>query len=158
MSITAIQPSIYTDGGCSPNPGPGAWGYVVVRGDEILHQDWGGNLQTTNNRMELMGLIQALRYVLQHPTQETYTIFMDSNLCVQTYNTWMAGWEARGWRRKTGAVENLDLIQELAQLKRQDPAVEVMWVKAHAGIKWNDYVDQLVQDARAQLLQESASR
>ncbi len=142
---------IFTDGGCSPNPGPGGWGFVVVEQDEVVHEAWGGKTDTTNNRMELTALIEALEYCRQSELGSV-TLYADSNLCVQTYNAWMAGWEARGWKRKKGPVENLDLVKQLAILKPQCPNVKVEWIKAHAGLRWNEYADRLVHRGRQALM------
>ena len=135
---------IYTDGGCSPNPGPGGWGFVVVVGDEPVFESCDGELQTTNNRMELTAIIRALEYCRDRASEwAAATIYSDSNLSVQTYNSWMAGWEKLGWRRKRGPVENLDLVKQLAQLKNDCPEVALQWIKGHAGGKWNEYADRL---------------
>jgi ribonuclease HI len=123
----------------------------VVDNNQVLEESFGGELQTTNNRMELTALIQALHYCCQHPTLNPAQVYADSNLCVQIYNDWMQGWQARGWQRKTGPVENLDLVKQLAELKRQCPQVRVSWIKAHAGLRWNEYADRLVQKGRTSL-------
>ncbi|MDX2271493.1 MAG: ribonuclease H [Cyanobacteriota bacterium] len=151
---TAVSPhsGIFTDGGCSPNPGPGGWGVVVVEADQIREQWVGGTSWSTNNRMELTALIRAITYVVEEGSAAHLPIYADSQLCVQTYNEWMEGWAKRGWRRKTGPVENLDLVQELYALKQKLKAtgspVTVSWIKAHAGLRWNEYADQLVQQGR----------
>ncbi len=123
----------------------------MVQADQWVAERCGGEWSTTNNRMELIALIRALEYYRDELAPDPLTIYADSNLCVQTYNQWMQAWEAKGWRRKTGPVENLDLVQQLAALKRECPQVKVNWIKAHAGFKWNEYADQLVQRGRADL-------
>ncbi|MGF1576663.1 MAG: ribonuclease H [Cyanophyceae cyanobacterium] len=143
--------SIYTDGGCSPNPGPGGWGFVVVKADELVAEQWGGEPVSTNNRMELTALIRALKYYGEHLDPDPVEILSDSQLSVRIYNEWMAGWEARGWKRSQGPVENLDLVKQLAVLKQLCPQVQITWVKAHAGLKWNEYADQLVWKGRREL-------
>ena len=70
-------------------------------------------------------------------------MFSDSELCVKTINEWAAGWEARGWRRKTGPIKNLELVQELYRLARAHPKVKLQWIRAHDGSRWNEYVDAL---------------
>ena len=140
---------IYTDGGCSPNPGPGGWGYVVVGDNRPIYESFGGEAQTTNNRMELTAIIEALNYCQKHAEQfDTATIYSDSNLCVQTYNTWMEGWEKRGWKRAKGPVENLDLVKQLAALKKQSRSINLAWIKAHNGETWNEYADRLTYRGR----------
>jgi ribonuclease HI len=143
--------SIYTDGGCSPNPGPGGWGFVAVKGDQKVAEQWGGERASTNNRMELTALIQALAYYHEHWDPDPVVIYSDSQLSVRTYNEWMAGWEARGWKRRQGQVENLDLVKQLAALKQDCPHARLVWVKAHAGLTWNEYADQLVWRGRQEL-------
>lgn len=131
---------IFTDGACSGNPGPGGWGVVWVRNNEVLQQDYGHEDRTTNNRMELRALIAAYSMV---PDGAELDIWSDSNLCVRTVNEWAAGWQKRGWRRKTGPVENLDLVKEAFQLSRKHPGVTLRWIKAHNGSRWNEYADAL---------------
>ena len=134
------QSGVFTDGGASPNPGPGGWGAVYVVDDVILAEECGYEPATTNNRMELTALIAALRLV---PEDVPTTVYSDSRLAVRTINEWAAGWENRGWKRKTGPVENLDLVKEVYQGFRQRPELELKWIKAHAGFKWNEYADSL---------------
>lgn len=131
---------VFTDGGASPNPGPGGWGAVYVVNDVLLAEEYGGDEATTNNRMELTALIAAIRLV---PARVPTIVYSDSNLAVRTINEWAAGWEKRGWRRKTGPVENLDLVKTVYEGFRQRPELELRWIKAHAGFKWNEYADQL---------------
>lgn len=108
--------------------------------DVLLAEEYGGDEATTNNRMELTALIAALRLV---PARVPTIVYSDSNLAVRTINEWAAGWEKRGWRRKTGPVENLDLVKTVYEGFRQRPELELRWIKAHAGFKWNEYADQL---------------
>lgn len=131
---------VFTDGGCVPNPGPGGWGYVHVEGGEILHQAHGHSPDTTNNRMELTALIEAFKVL---PLDAELTVYSDSNLCVQTLNDWAPGWAARGWKRKTGPISNLELVKELYSLKCAHRGVKVEWLKAHNGWLWNEYADAL---------------
>jgi len=131
---------VFTDGACSGNPGPGGWAAVWVEDDRIVDEQHGSDPRTTNNRMELRALIAAYEML---PEDSTVTIFSDSNLCVQTINQWAAGWERRGWRRKSGPVENLELVKRAYQLSRRHPKVELRWIKAHAGSRWNEYADAL---------------
>ncbi|MGK7908326.1 MAG: ribonuclease H [Synechococcus sp.] len=140
---------IYTDGGCSPNPGPGGWGYVVVENGEPVHECFGGEPHSTNNRMELTAIIEALNYCQKNAEQwGKVTIYSDSNLCVQTYNTWMSGWEKRGWKRSKGPVVNLDLVKQLAAMKKRSSNIQLVWIKAHNGETWNEYADRLTYKGR----------
>jgi len=131
---------VFTDGSCFVNPGPGGWGVVQVRDDVILHQLSGVDSQTTNNRMELTAMIAGLRLI---NSDEHIAIYSDSQLVVNTLTIWARGWQARGWRRKTGEIANLDLVQEAYNLALDRPSVEIKWIRAHQGSKWNEYADAL---------------
>ncbi|MDQ3781422.1 MAG: ribonuclease HI, partial [Actinomycetota bacterium] len=100
---------VFTDGGASPNPGPGGWGAVYVVGDQVVAERHGHHAGTTNNRMELTALIEGAALV---PPGVSTAVWSDSILAVRTINEWAAGWERNGWRRKTGPVENLDLVKQ----------------------------------------------
>jgi ribonuclease HI len=134
---------VFTDGSCEGNPGPGGWGYVWVEDDEIVAQDMGADPATTNNRMELAALIAAYRKL---PEDAEVTVYSDSQLCVKTVNEWAAGWEKRGWRRKSGPIANLEQVKELYALANARPRVTLQWIKAHDGSKWNEYADALAND------------
>jgi ribonuclease HI len=131
---------VFTDGSCEGNPGPGGWGVVWVEDDRILREAHGADPATTNNRMELRALIEAFRML---PADSTATVHSDSQLCVKTINEWAPGWAARGWRRKTGPIANLELVQELYALARAHPKVRLQWIAAHDGSRWNEYADAL---------------
>ncbi len=137
--LTAAD-GVYTDGGCEPNPGPGGWGVVWVHDDAVVDERWGHDPDTTNNRMELTALIEAVKLL---PSGTTATIYSDSNLAVQTINLWAQGWKARGWKRKTGPVQNLDLVKELYEAFTGRPELSLEWIKAHVGHQWNERADDL---------------
>ena len=130
---------IYTDGAARGNPGPGGYGVVMLAAGHRKEISKGYRL-TTNNRMELTGLIEALKSL---PTDANLTVYTDSNLCVQTINLWASGWAKNGWKRKTGPIANLELVQELYALSLQRPKVKLEWIKAHNGWLWNEYADSL---------------
>jgi ribonuclease HI len=134
------QSGVFTDGGASPNPGPGGWGAVYVVEGEIVAEQYGAEPHTTNNRMELTALLAALELV---PEGTPATVLSDSRLAVQTITEWAAGWEKRGWKRKTGPVENLDLVKPVFYGFRRRPELELTWIEAHAGHRWNEYADAL---------------
>jgi ribonuclease HI len=90
--------------------------------------------------MELRAIQAALELV---PAGTPARIHTDSNLAVRTLTEWAAGWERRGWKRKTGPVENLDLVRPLYHALRERPELELVWIKAHAGNRWNEYADAL---------------
>ncbi len=131
---------IFTDGSCDPNPGPGGWGWVWVEKGEILAQGNGREQDTTNNRMELQALIKALQTL---PGDRDLEVYSDSQLCVNTINKWAQGWEKRGWKRKGGPIKNLDLVQALYALTQEKPRIELRWIRAHDGARWNEYADAL---------------
>jgi len=131
---------LFTDGGCSGNPGPGGWGAVLVKGDAILAQAHGRAAETTNNRMELSALIAGFKLL---PAEDEVTVWSDSELCVKTVTEWAPGWERRGWRRKGGPIANLELVKELYALALARPRAHLRWIKAHDGSRWNEYVDTL---------------
>lgn len=131
---------VFTDGSSIPNPGPGGWGVVWVRDGEVVDQAYGHEALTTNNRMELTAIAGALELV---PAGTPVTIHTDSNLAVRTLTEWAAGWERRGWTRKTGPVENLDLVRPLYEALKDRPEITLVWIKAHAGNRWNEYADAL---------------
>lgn len=131
---------VFTDGSADPNPGPGGWGAVYVRDDQIIDQAHGHEPHTTNNRMELTALIAGFDLV---PPGESATVYSDSNYCVRMINEWAAGWARNGWRRKTGPVKNLDLVQALYERATARPELKLRWIKAHDGSRWNEYADAL---------------
>jgi ribonuclease HI len=131
---------VFTDGSCEGNPGPGGWAWAWVQDDRVVAQGRGVESATTNNRMELTALIDAYRAL---PQDAALDVFSDSELCVKTINEWAAGWEARGWRRKGGAIANLELVKELYALARGHPRARLRWIRAHDGSRWNEYVDAL---------------
>ncbi len=134
------QDGLFTDGSCHPNPGPGGWGVVWVKGGAVVGERHGAEGATTNNRMELRALIEALAML---PEDSSEVVHSDSNLCVQSVNTWCKSWAARGWKRKEGPIANLDLVQRLYGLAQARPGVQIRWIRAHAGHRWNEYADSL---------------
>jgi len=131
---------IFTDGSARPNPGPGGWGFVWVKNGDILQRGCGSSPETTNNRMEMTALIHVLKML---PLDAEETIYSDSNLSVNTLNSWAVGWEKNGWKRKAGAIENLDLVKEAYALFKQHPKVKLEWIKAHCGWLWNEYANAM---------------
>ena len=111
-----------------------------VDDDRIVAERSGSEPDTTNNRMELRALIEAFRLL---PADSRATVYSDSQLCVKTVNEWAAGWAARGWRRKSGPIANLELVQELYALARSHAGVRLVWIAAHDGSRWNEYADAL---------------
>jgi len=138
---------IYTDGACKGNPGPGGWGAVLFyKGAE--RELWGGEAETTNNRMELMAAIMALAALKRHCDVRIVT---DSQYVMQGITEWMVNWKKRGW--KTAAkqpVKNADLWQALdEQVNRHN--VEWRWVRGHTGHPGNERADMLANRGVAEL-------
>lgn len=131
---------VFTDGSSIPNPGPGGWGAVYVVTGEIVASAHGLEPNTTNNRMELTALIEGVALV---PKGTPTTLYSDSNLCIQTINEWASGWERNGWKRKSGPIKNLDLVQALYALSQERRELTFRWIKAHDGSRWNEYADAL---------------
>ncbi|MBW3605345.1 MAG: ribonuclease HI [Actinobacteria bacterium] len=131
---------VFTDGSADPNPGPGGWGAVYVRDDQIVDEAHGSDPDTTNNRMELTALIAGFDLV---PTGERTTVYSDSNYCVKMINEWADGWARNNWRRKSGPVKNLDLVKALYERAKDRPELTLRWIKAHDGSRWNEYADAL---------------
>ena len=131
---------VFTDGSSIPNPGPGGWGAVYVLDGVVVDQAHGHDPNTTNNRMELLALIEGAALV---PDGTPTVLYSDSNLCVQTVNDWAAGWERNGWKRKSGPIKNLDLVQRLYAVAKARPELVFKWIKAHDGSLWNEYADAL---------------
>ncbi|MGE0600384.1 MAG: ribonuclease H [Dehalococcoidia bacterium] len=131
---------VFTDGSSRPNPGPGGWGAVFVRDNQMVEERHGAEAWTTNNRMELIALINGLEMA---PADEAVTIYSDSQLVVNTLTKWAKGWEARGWKRKEGDIANLDLVRRAWELVQQRPKARIEWIRAHDGSRWNEYADAL---------------
>jgi ribonuclease HI len=130
---------IYTDGACKGNPGPGGWG-AWLRSGAHEKELWGGEAVTTNNRMELTAVIQALGALKKRCE---VTIYTDSEYVRKGMTEWIAGWQRRGWRTADNKpVKNAELWQEL-QLAVQKHQVEWRWVKGHSGDPGNERADAL---------------
>lgn len=134
------QSGVFTDGSASPNPGPGGWGLVWVKDGQVLAERSGHEPRTTNNRMELAALIAAFELV---PEDASLTVYSDSRLCVDTITKWAPKWERKGWKKDGGEIKNLELVQRLLELARSRPNVQLEWIAAHVGHKWNEHADQL---------------
>jgi len=133
---------VYTDGACDPNPGPGGWAAILCRGssEKMIR---GGELHTTNNRMELTAALQALQFI-KIPGQ--VQVFTDSEYLRRGITEWLPDWKKRNWHRKGGVLANIDLWQALdaAMLPH---LVTWKWVRGHAGHRYNQRVDQLARQA-----------
>ncbi len=143
--VSVPHVTIYTDGACEPNPGPGGWGALLIFGrreKEIC----GSEAHTTNNRMELTAAVRALGS-LKEPCQ--VDIYTDSEYLRRGITEWLPDWRRRGWKRKGGKLANIDLWQALeANLKGH--TVKWHWVRGHAADRLNQRVDSLARKAMRQ--------
>lgn len=138
---------IYTDGGCSGNPGPGGWGIVVIADGETRSLS-GGEKDTTNNRMELTAAIMALTVVknTEQFAGRHVMVNIDSQYVKNGITQWIKNWKAKGWRTvDKKPVKNKDLWEQLDVLGGALD-VEWNWVKGHAGIEYNEICDSLCQE------------
>jgi ribonuclease HI len=142
---------IYTDGACRGNPGPGGWGAVLIFGDR--EKDLcGGELATTNNRMELTAAIEALNALNRPCKVELHT---DSQYVRRGISEWLSIWKGRGWRTMTkGAVKNEDLWRRLDEARLRHE-VDWRWVKGHSGHTLNDRADALARQGMLEVLGEA---
>jgi ribonuclease HI len=133
--------TIYTDGACKGNPGPGGWGVLLQSGPHEKEL-CGGESFTTNNRMELMAVIQALS-ALKRPCE--VELHLDSEYVRKGITEWIKGWKAKGWMTASkDPVKNADLWQQLDKLVYQGPhRIQWHWVKGHAGHAGNERADAL---------------
>jgi len=134
--------TIYTDGACSPNPGPGGWA-ALLKFNQQEKTLTGGERKTTNNRMELTAAVEALN-ALKRPCRIDF--YTDSEYLRRGITEWLPGWRRRGWRRKGGSLANVDLWQSLDQVLK-DHEISWHWVRGHAGHPENERVDRLARQA-----------
>ena len=134
--------TIYSDGSCLGNPGRGGWA-ALIRGEAGEQVLTGGEAHSTNNRMELMAALRALQ-ALDQPSQVAF--YTDSQYLRRGVTEWLPGWQQRGWKRKGGALANVELWQELASaIQRHE--IRWHWVKGHATDRDNQKVDRLAKEA-----------
>lgn len=140
--------TIFTDGACSGNPGPGGWGAILTFGDQEKEL-FGGEAATTNNRMELTAAIKALEALNRPCTVHLYT---DSNYLKGGVTGWIASWKRNGWRTADKKpVKNVELWQSL-EAAAAPHAVDWRWVKGHAGDTMNERADALARKGMAPFL------
>ena len=138
---------IFTDGACSGNPGSGGWG-AILRAGAREKELWGGARETTNNRMELLAPIHALRALKRPVSADVYT---DSQYVQKGITQWLDGWKRRGWKTADGsAVKNRDLWQALEEAAAGH-TLRWHWVKGHAGHPQNERADALAREAIARV-------
>lgn len=132
--------NIYTDGACLGNPGPGGWGVVISKGGK-KKELWGGEGETTNNKMELTAAIRGLKALKRKPLK--VRLHSDATYVVHGMTKWIKTWKAKNWGG-TGkkAIKNRDLWEELDALAQQHE-VEWVWVRGHSGVPGNERADAL---------------
>lgn len=130
---------LWTDGSASPNPGPG--GYAVLENGQPVAL--GSEKQSSNIRMEGLAMIAAIEYA----AGEACEIHSDSEFWINVLTKWAPGWAARGWRKSRGEIKNLDIVQKLYKLYRDNP-VDLVWVRGHAGTEYNELADEWANKAR----------
>jgi ribonuclease HI len=148
MVLTRKIQSIYTDGACSGNPGPGGWGTVVYFSDRSVHELGGAEAQTTNNRMEMQAAIAALEFLVASGQTEAVILYTDSEYVKNGITKWVKGWKQKGWKTSTGKpVLNQDLWEMLDQLNQQAikqvPALQWQYVRGHSGNIGNERCDEI---------------
>lgn len=147
-SLPTIQ-SIYTDGACSGNPGPGGWGTVVYFDDGSVHELGGYEAQSTNNRMEMQAAIAGLQFLIETGQTTPIELFTDSEYTKKGITQWIAGWKRRGWQTAAKKpVLNQDLwkvLDQVNQAAREQTGQPVTWtyVRGHAGNEGNERCDTI---------------
>lgn len=138
---------LFTDGACSGNPGPGGWAFILKHpASGRVRESSGGEAQTTNNRMELMAVIQGLSALTRRSRVELWS---DSQYVLNGLREWLDAWKARGWKTSSKApVKNVDLWQRLDEL-RSEHQITFHWVRGHDDHPENERCDQLAVAARA---------
>ena len=139
MDTTKNKLEIFTDGACSGNPGPGGWGVILCWPDKQKEM-YGGEKDTTNNRMEMTAVIEALKLIKSDCEISLYT---DSKYVMDGVNKWLSGWKQKGWKTSNKKpVKNQDLWESIDECITKHN-IEWHWVKGHAGNPGNELADEL---------------
>lgn len=137
---------IYTDGSCEPNPGAGGWAFVVFADGQEVAQCSGTDARTTNNRMEMTAVLEAIKWLAGRPAE----ILSDSQYVVKGITSWSAAWKRMGWKRKQGSrlvdVPNADIWQAIDAMRLHGQTL--YWVRGHNGNPGNERADELAEMAR----------
>ncbi|NET73034.1 MAG: ribonuclease HI [Sphaerospermopsis sp. SIO1G2] len=132
--------SIYTDGACTGNPGPGGWGLVVYFSDGSVHEMGDASSYTTNNKMEMQAAIAALEFFTNSRQTQPITLYTDSEYLINCVTKWIHGWKKRGWKKSDGKpVQNQDLLENLDQLNNK--LIQWQHVRGHSGNIGNERCD-----------------
>jgi ribonuclease HI len=148
---------IYTDGACSGNgkvDAPGGWAYIILQDGEIIHRDSGGEIGTTNQRMELTAALNACQYVEGLDPFVDVKLYSDSAYFINCFKqNWWRGWEANGWRNaKKQPVANDDLWRGLTPFFKRAPGYDFIKVWGHAGNHYNEMVDEMAVRAKERIV------
>jgi len=142
MSTQRIIQSIYTDGACTGNPGPGGWGVVVYFDDGSVHEMGDASSHTTNNKMEMQAAIAALKYFRASGQSQPITLYTDSEYLINCVTKWVKGWKRKGWKKADGnPVQNQDLLEILDELNNR--LVSWQYVRGHSGNAGNERCDAI---------------
>lgn len=138
---------IYTDGSSRGNPGPGGYGYVVLDKNEIIKKGYNQFENVTNNRMELVAILHALKYAMAHES-EFFNIYTDSAYCYNICNSWIFNWARNNWKRPGNEpVQNIDVIKDIyLYVNANFPNFEIKKCGGHCGIPGNELADALACD------------
>ncbi len=143
--------TIYTDGSCSGNPGPGGWSAILIY-NGVEKELYGGEMHTTNNRMEMLAAIKAIESLKESCMVELFT---DSTYLKNGVTLWIKGWQEKNWKTSNKKeVKNVDLWQKLV-LVTNGHKINWHWVKGHSGDKYNELADVLAVKARDEIIKES---
>ncbi len=144
--------AVFADGACRGNPGPGAWATMIQDTKaQIILRSTGVDMPTTNNKMELEGVIRGLNGLIEKWIEDGISdhespvfVYSDSKYVIEGIEKWVSGWKARGWKKADGKEpENLNLWRELDQLKSRFNHITFLWVKGHAGHPQNEMCDKM---------------
>lgn len=155
QNLEANHYILFSDGACRGNPGPGSWGSIGQDHEgRTIFELSGVDVNTTNNRMELEGAIQALEALIHHLIDELITskaqvhLYSDSRYVVDGMTSWIKGWKAKGWKKSDGKVpENIEFWKRIDTLTKAFSGVKFYWVRGHNGHPQNEYCDKLANDA-----------
>ena len=134
---------LWTDGSASPNPGPGGYAVLEVVDGEAQPVALGREVKSSNIRMEGRAMIAAIEYA----GEDGCEIHSDSEFWINVLTKWAPTWQANGWKKKTGPIKNLEIVQELYGLYCKYP-VKLVWVRGHAGTEYNELADKWANKAR----------
>ena len=160
---------IYTDGGCNPNPGRGGWAAILLfEHNGITHYKElsGGEAETTNNRMEILAVLNGLEALKLLKRSCVVTIFSDSKYVVngigdwdngkptENKNGWIVNWKQRSWSKKDGELKNIDLWITIYELIQKQKSVTMKWIRGHTGHEYNERCDILAVEARRSIIND----